>query len=224
MLSFYCLKYGFPTVELNYTFYRMPSYRSIVNFARKTPQNFVFAVKLFGGITHEKNIEHVEKFLEATKILLEERRIVGYLAQFPFSFKLTKENVRFLMLLADKIPKLFVEFRHNSWSMWKNNLEDTEIVTVDLPKIPGMYPFEIKANKILYVRLHGKNMKWFEENAKKRYDYFYTKEELELILKKIKTFHGDIFVYFNNCYRGNALKNALLFRNLSGGEKIGFFE
>lgn len=221
LLNYYWMHYGFNTVELNFTYYTLPSYRSIVNILRKTPNNFYLSIKLYGKITHEKDLSYLDKFLENTKIVLDEGRLIGYLAQFPFSFKFNKENVEFLNLLSEKIPNLFVEFRHSSWTLYES--KKFEIVTIDQPKLPNFYPFLIRANKTLYVRLHGRNTDWFKGDVKTRYNYNYSKDEMMEIWNKIKTFPGNKVIYFNNCFKGNALKNALYFREISGGEKIGIF-
>ncbi|ABR30640.1 hypothetical protein SU69_03990 [Thermosipho melanesiensis] len=221
MLRFYVWKYRFNTVELNYTFYRMPSYKSIVSLLRNTPNNFLFSVKLFGGITHEREIDYVENFLKATKEIEKEKRLVGYLAQFPFSFKRNKDNEMFLYKLSKKINNLFVEFRHVSWKDFKT--DDFEIITIDQPKLKDFYPFQMNANKRLYVRLHGRNTKWFESNAKTRYNYKYKREELLTIYNEIKEFKGEKYIYFNNCYNGYALLNALEFRKIIGGEELELF-
>lgn len=221
LLNYYWMKYGFNTVELNFTYYTLPGYRSIVNILRRLPNNFYLSIKLYGKITHEKNLNYVDKFLKNTKIVLEEGRLIGYLAQFPFSFRFNKENLEFLNLLSEKFPNLFVEFRHSSWIDFES--EKFEIVSIDQPRLPNFYPFLIKAKKTLYVRLHGRNKNWFQGDAKTRYNYNYSKSEMMEIWEKIKKFSGKKVIYFNNCYKGNALKNALYFREISGGEKIGIF-
>ncbi|SHH51963.1 DUF72 domain-containing protein [Thermosipho atlanticus] len=222
LLNYYWMHYGFNTVELNFTYYTLPSYRSIVTILRKLPHNFYISVKLYGKITHEKNLEYLDKFLENTKILMEENRLIGYLAQFPFSFMKTKENILFVNLIAEKVPRLFVEFRHASWISFDS--EKFEIVTIDQPKLPNFYPFIIKAKKFLYVRLHGRNKNWFKHDVKTRYNYNYSTNEMIKIWETIKKFRGDKAIYFNNCFKGKALKNALLFRKLVGGEKIDIFQ
>ncbi|MBO8161033.1 MAG: DUF72 domain-containing protein [Thermosipho sp. (in: Bacteria)] len=221
LLSYYWMYYGFNTLEINFTYYTLPSYKSIVNILRKLPNNFYLAIKLYGKITHEKSLSELDKFLENTKIVSEENRLVGYLAQFPFSFRYSRENIEFLEILSEKVPNLFVEFRHISWLPF--NSDKFEIVTIDQPRLPEFHPFIVKAKKKLYVRLHGRNKNWFKGNVKTRYNYNYSENEMKSIWEKLKEFKGDMYIYFNNCYKGNALKNALFFRNLSGGGKIGIF-
>ncbi|MBT1247074.1 MULTISPECIES: DUF72 domain-containing protein [unclassified Thermosipho (in: thermotogales)] len=221
MLNYYIGKYTFNTVELNYTYYRMPKYKGIVSLLRKTPRNFIFSIKLYGGITHEKDLELVDKFLQETCEMENENRLIGYLAQFPFSFKKNPENEGYLYKLSKKIKNLFVEFRHISWVDFKT--KDFEIITIDQPQLKDFYPFKINANEKLYVRLHGRNKKWFEGDVKTRYNYNYKRKELLEIYEKIKDFKGEKYIYFNNCYRGYALLNAMDFREIIGGGKLEIF-
>ncbi|MCX7975217.1 MAG: DUF72 domain-containing protein, partial [Candidatus Aminicenantes bacterium] len=77
-----------------------------------------------------------------------------------------------------------------------------------------------------YVRLHGRNYRdWFREEAGRdeRYNYLYTKEELEEWVGRIKKLAENtekIYIITNNHFRGQALANALQLRNLLTGEKL----
>ncbi|SDH50310.1 Uncharacterized conserved protein YecE, DUF72 family [Fervidobacterium changbaicum] len=236
MFTYYWQHYGFNAVELNYTFYQMPSYRTIVSLLRKSPPGFKYAVKLHGSITHEKNLENVQEFLRSTDIIKQEGKLIGYLAQFPYMFKYSKENVDFLKRLAETMTgaELFIEFRSSTWVerddivlLIQEFESQVHVVVVDLPKLPGLYPFNTFYNideDSTYIRLHGRNSNWFTADEKTRYDYNYSDSELREIADEISSLASSKrFVFFNNCYRGQALKNALLFRTLVGGEKIGIF-
>ena len=51
-LAFYARE--FSTVELNVTYYRVPDARMVAGWARKTPDEFVFSVKAYQGLTHAR--------------------------------------------------------------------------------------------------------------------------------------------------------------------------
>ncbi len=70
-LSFYARE--FPTCELNFTFYRIPNPHTLARMADKVPDGFLFSVKAFQGITHEReNPEpRVRKFVAALRPLQE---------------------------------------------------------------------------------------------------------------------------------------------------------
>jgi len=236
MFTYYCQHYGFNAVEINYTFYQMPSYKSIVSLLRRAPTGFKFALKIHGSITHEGNLENIANFLKNTHIVFDEGKLAGYLAQFPYTFKYSDENITFLKRIAEcfKDSKVFIEFRHLSWSYKEDVVEfikeyspNVSIVIVDLPKISGLYPFNTYYNsedEEIYVRLHGRKKSWFTADEKTRYDYYYTEDELDEISKSILLPNvKKALVFFNNCYRGQALRNARSFREQVGGEKIGIF-
>ncbi|HET7057086.1 MAG TPA: DUF72 domain-containing protein [Nitrospiraceae bacterium] len=73
---------------------------------------------------------------------------------------------------------------------------------------------------IAYVRFHGQNKAMWEGKASRnqRYDYEYSDEELKAWVPVIAGLNQkgakDIYVYFNNHYRGKAAKNAMTLVNL----------
>lgn len=220
VFDFYCKNYGFNTVELNSTFYVIPGFRSINKLLSKTSSDFKFAVKMHGSITHERSFEELGKFIDILNLFLEEGKLLFYLAQFPYSFKYSQENADFLYKLHEKClykELLFIEIRHDSWDIFAKEKSDFNFTLVDLPSLPHLPKFSdwvdiLKARKqsSLYFRLHGRNMKWYEADEKTRYDYLYSKEELEVMLKEVSdlpTMHNAIF--FNNCFLGKALRNAI---------------
>ena len=92
MLDYYAMHFDF--VEVNSTYYHMPSLKLLESLNRKTPDDFKFAVKLFGGFTHERSIGKVEadQFMYSLKPLLESSKLLCLLAQFPYSFNCTVER------------------------------------------------------------------------------------------------------------------------------------
>ena len=66
-LSFYASL--FSTVELNVTFYRLASVRNIEGWLRKTPEDFLFTVKAFRGLTHERKEPDFDSFAHSIQPL-----------------------------------------------------------------------------------------------------------------------------------------------------------
>jgi uncharacterized protein YecE (DUF72 family) len=103
-----------PSVELNVTFYRLPSEEQFARWASATPPDFRFAVKMSGRITHRGNIAVIQTFCERARAL--EERLGPILVQLP------PTRVRddgFLRLVLDSLdPELAyaVEFRDASWA------------------------------------------------------------------------------------------------------------
>ena len=112
----------FNTVEIDSTFYACPSPSTVKGWAQKTPDDFIFSVKVPQTITHEKVLVdcdgEFEQFVETMSIL--ERKLGPMMLQFPY-FKTGLTPVQFvsrLKALLKKVPsgyKLAVEIRNKLW-------------------------------------------------------------------------------------------------------------
>lgn len=103
-----------PSVELNATFYQLPSEEQLHRWADETPGSFRFSVKMSRRITHFGNLALVGTFCERVRTLGE--RLGAILVQLPPSR--TRDD-GFLRLLLDSVDldlRYAVEFRHESWS------------------------------------------------------------------------------------------------------------
>ncbi|MBI3105900.1 MAG: DUF72 domain-containing protein [Candidatus Rokubacteria bacterium] len=115
MLSYYAGR--FSTVEINYTFYRMPSAKTVAGWNAETPAGFCFALKAPRRITHDARLEDVDEplryFLDTASQL--GPKLGPVLFQLPPNFK--KDRERLSALLAQIPPGLrcSFEFRHPSW-------------------------------------------------------------------------------------------------------------
>ncbi len=115
MLAYYAER--FSTVEINYTFYRMPNAKTIDGWQAGTPGGFCFALKAPKRITHDARLKDVAEPL--TYFLDTARRLGGKLGpilfQLPPNFK--KDLGRLEDLLGQLPPDLryAFEFRHPSW-------------------------------------------------------------------------------------------------------------
>ena len=115
MLAFYAER--FPTTEVNYTFHRIPSAKTIENWTRQTPARFRFVLKAPQKITHWQRLrgcdDNLRYFHEITSGLGE--KLGPVLFQLPPNFK--KDTI----VLADFVNSLpagmgaAFEFRHESW-------------------------------------------------------------------------------------------------------------
>jgi uncharacterized protein YecE (DUF72 family) len=229
-LNFYATK--FKTTEINSTFYRIPSPSTMSSMARRTPHDFEFSVKLYGGITHSREEGAEEKFREAIKPLLDSGKLGCILAQFPWSFKRTEENISLILRIKDAfhdIP-LVVEFRNREWIKEETFefLERNEMgfCCVDEPPLPGLIPPVAKAtSKIGYVRFHGRNREkwWKHEEAWERYDYLYSEEELRGWIPKIKDIDSKAektYVFFNNHRNAKGAINAQMLIEMIGEMQV----
>lgn len=219
MLEYYSLYFSF--VEVNSTYYHMPGSRLFEGLNRKTPDSFKFAVKLFGGFTHERNIgsAEAEQFKYAIKPIVESGKLVCLLAQFPYSFHYNEENMDYLKRMRSQFQQyeLNAEFRNQGWI--RNDVfntlkaENTGFVCVDEPNLKGLIKNVIAVtSKVAYLRLHGRNAeKWYAGEGSERYDYLYnTGELLEWVnrIREMEDGSGVTLVSFNNHPKGKAIENA----------------
>jgi uncharacterized protein YecE (DUF72 family) len=219
MLGYYAEH--FKTVEVNSTYYRIPSVKTFQAMARKTPEDFEFTVKTHSDITHSReNVgESAEALQEVIRPLIESGKFGVFLAQFPYSFKLSDENMDYLAEVGrifEGYP-LVVEFRHFSWIRDDvfEFLRENGIgyCCVDEPRLRGLVPpVATRTSEIGYVRFHGRNaIKWWDGGASERYDYLYSKEELiewKPKIEKLAQGTDKTYVFFNNCHNGQAAINA----------------
>ena len=117
MLPYYASK--FRTVEINYTFYRMPTSKIVTGWAAQVPADFKFTLKAPKRITHDKRLRAAEvaDTLQTFVSVAGELgpQLAALLFQLPPNFK--KDLVllnEFLSLLPPKTIAAF-EFRHASW-------------------------------------------------------------------------------------------------------------
>lgn len=225
----------FPIVELNFSYYRMPDRNMLEQMLKKTNEGFLFSIKAHKSLTHErdeKGLKNAGQFKENIYPLIDSKRIGAILFQFPYSFHYTVENRKYLDVLSrefEGFPAAF-EFRSNEWI--KESVFDTlttrgiSFVNVDEPELPKLItPSDIVTSDPGYIRFHGRNKKeWWRGTNITRYDYLYEKEELtgwiskiEKIIEKVKI----LLISFNNHYKGQAVQNAKILRDMLKNKSIG---
>lgn len=219
---------AFDTVEVNYTYYKMPSATTLRAMARKVGDDFRFSVKAHSTMTHTRDAGEADfaAFCRALAPLEQEGKLAAVLAQYPWSFKPSEESVRWLKIFRQRIGDvpIVVEFRNRAWIRQEifDLLEELGLglCCVDEPRLKGLMPPIAKATSDEgYVRFHGRNaQKWWQhEEAWQRYDYLYSRQELEEWVPKVRALTERakvVYVYFNNHYQAQAVQNALLFREL----------
>jgi uncharacterized protein YecE (DUF72 family) len=208
----------FNTLEINFTYYRMPSAKAILLMAKKVPDRFLFTVKATQEMTHarERAPKLFKEFTQAITPLREADKFGAILAQFPNSFRAGEESRDYIKWFREQLgdQPVVVEFRNKDWLtdetyelLHANNLG---FCSVDEPFFPRVA--KVTAD-IAYVRFHGRNFKkwWKHEHAYERYDYTYSPEELKEWTPKIEEMtHAAerTFVFANNHYRGQGIDTA----------------
>jgi len=115
MLAFYASR--FRTVEVNNTFYRMPSPDLLRRWSEQTPEGFTFVLKAPQRITHQKRLgdvgDDVAYFLKTAEAL--GPKLGPLLFQLPPYMKKDTDRLRALLALLPASPPAAFEFRHASW-------------------------------------------------------------------------------------------------------------
>ena len=115
MLPYYAER--FATVEINNTFYRMPTPKTVASWAAQVPETFVFVLKAPQRITHFARLrnadDHVSFFCETALTL--GPRLGPLLFQLPPNFKVDLQRLGDALALLPPTVRAAFEFRHTSW-------------------------------------------------------------------------------------------------------------
>jgi uncharacterized protein YecE (DUF72 family) len=202
-LAFYSTK--FETVEVDSTFYRIPTKEAVEKWERQTPNNFLFSFKFPRIITHIKMLKNCERetnlFLEKTNYL--GRKLGPSLLQFPPNFGV--EHFSDLSGFLKELPKTrryVVEVRDERWlnnefySLLRSN--GVAFAWVDSPNMPQS---DVITSSFLYIRLEGDRSK---VNGTLGSIEANTSEGLKMWAEKIKPCLKDLEVYgyFGKYYSG----------------------
>lgn len=115
MLAYYAER--FPTVEINYTFYRIPNEKLLAGWAAQTPDTFTFTLKAPRRITHDSRLQHCEELLQnfcRTSRTLGPK-LATLLFQLPPNYKKDAAVLRSFVELFPEGTRAAFEFRHPSW-------------------------------------------------------------------------------------------------------------
>ncbi len=215
--------HDFNTVEINSTFYRLPSRNMIKKWGNCCGNNFLFSIKVNKFITHYAKLGNIYQFLKKffSKFEPIKDKIGCFLFQFPKSFKFndkTYDRFTTLLLFEKDIrrnhlihhkTRLVFEFRNRSFfneemynlfklNKWAfvipNGVREINILENNKLNLPFFEKF-IYCSDILYFRLHGTKGIYFGS---------YSDNKLKKIANFIKKFKGGFdraYVYFNNVDR-----------------------
>ena len=197
----------FDTVEINNTFYRLPTAQTFDTWRESAPRGFCFAVKASRFITHMKKLKDPERSSEKFFLLAERLRekLGPLLFQLPPHWKLNSERLReFLESLPEEHQYVF-EFREASWLAPEVfELLRRHKAALCIHDFADMkVPYELTA-RFTYIRFHGP--------TSARYAGWYSTRELKGWARRIESWRGrvsEVYAYFNNDPEGAAVKNAL---------------
>ena len=194
----------FPTVELNVTFYRLPSEKAVQSWQRRVPADFIYAAKLSRLITHSHRLHDAE---EALALFLARMRLLGehlgpILIQLPPNMRADINLLDSFLLKCDPDLRWAVEFRSADWlhDATYDVLRRHHVALCIHDLLPD-HPLEITA-PFTYLRFHG---------AGQRYSGDYPDAFLRTWAGRLRAWQAqslDAFAYFNNDIGGYAVKNA----------------
>lgn len=194
----------FSTVELNVTFYRLPSEKAVESWRRRAPEGFLYAAKLSRLITHSHRLHNAE---EALATFLERMRILGehlgpILIQLPPGMPQDVDRLDAFLGQCNPTLRWAVEVRNAGW------LNDTTYVVLRrhgaalcIHDLITPHPIEITA-PFTYLRFHG---------AGQLYGGDYPDTALRPWADRLLAWQTqgiDGYAYFNNDACGYAVKNA----------------
>lgn len=229
----------FPVVEIDTTFYGVPSESTFLHWVEEVPTSFQFIVKanremtmhpdLDQQITEAEREQIFRDFNQRMRLLIATNQLKTILFQFPPMFNATHENIQYLMRLRSLMADLpiSIEFRNMTWfdDAIFPELEEFfsdlkyDLVAVDEPRgLTNSADFILNAQTKI-VRLHGHNQHGWQDSGmqwrKERTNYRYSTEELRQLATKIQTSGAtDVCVIFNNNGGHAAAGNALELQQL----------
>lgn len=230
MLDFYVNH--FDVVEINSSYYRIPHSKVFENMEKKTPANFEFMVKAHKSITHDRAdiLKTSDQFKKSIEPLVMTGKLRGILMQFPYSFPWGSKNASYVAKAAGLFEgyPIYIEFRHRSWR--RDETVDlfrgtgVNFCSVDGPQIDALPRQELVSDsENIYLRLHGRNAEQWWNGGALRYDYLYNEQQLKEWITRIrecKTPIESVYMFFNNCHSGQAVRNAKMMQELLRSEQV----
>jgi uncharacterized protein YecE (DUF72 family) len=210
-LEFYARQ--FDTVEVNATFYRLPTVKAVQGWVDQTPDEFVFAVKMSRYVTHVKRLRELapslELFYGRIEPLLRSAKLGPVLWQLPPTFRRDDERLAGALAGLPAGGRHAFEFRHESWFvpdvMALLREHGAALVIGDRPEVHSFQTHEL-TNDWTFVRFHS-------GTRGRRGNY--SEGELREWAGRLRSWPmREAFVYFNNDWEGFAPRNALRLREL----------
>lgn len=207
---------SFDTVEINNTFYRLPSTDAFDEWKRQAPPGFLYAIKANRFLTHMKKLKDPAGPIE--NILGRARRLGPHLGpvlyQLPPRWKRNVPRLReFIAQLPADVRHVF-EFRDPSWYCAEVQALLAEArMSFCIHDLGGAFCPHWLTGPLMYVRFHGPTEKAYAG----RYGRSFLQKWAEEIAS-VAAAGRDVYAYFNNDQAGSAVANALELKSLLGQE------
>ena len=222
-----------PVVEINSTYYSLPTEQMIKKWEESTSPDFSFFAKMNKEVTHSEKgsgyrinqlTEFIMRFGELSKLR-------GVLFQFPYSFDRSNRTEGILEEILARYLEMegklaIIELRNSSWlnsPVLTKLLDNDQVILASTSKLEKIHELA-SMQDILYLRLLGSRKEFPDHLLEKKREN--KSELLEQWAEKIAEFQGDmVFIFVNNRFSGNAPDDAMKLHRIlesKGIEVIGF--
>ena len=197
----------FDTVEINNTFYRLPTRSAVQGWVDNSPDGFRFAVKISRYMSHIKRLTMVEtglrRFYEPLEPLTGSGKLGPLLWQFPPNFH--RDTGRLSEALGSLPPgRHAFEFRHESWftdDVYELLRDHGAAMVVGDEASRWISTPPVRTADWTYIRFH---------HGSRGRNGNYSYAEIDSWARRIAQWRRDteIWAYFNNDWQGFAIRNA----------------
>lgn len=231
----------FDTVEINSTFYGVPTPATARGWVERTPPGFEFSLKLYQKFTHpgmfhkttgedpwSLSQKDVDEFRLALDPIASAGKLGALLAQFPASFRNEPDARAYLDWLLGRFRdyRVALELRHRSWSdepgetLQLLDAFGAAWAQIDEPKFRSSIHQNLRPSgrTFYYLRLHGRNAAqwWAHEKSEDRYNYLYSTEELQPFAEAAREASKAVrkaYLYANNHFSAKSVANAAILKH-----------
>ncbi|BAI96148.1 conserved hypothetical protein [Sphingobium indicum UT26S] len=203
----------FDTVEINNSFYRLPSPETVDKWREQAPSGFCYAAKANRYLTQMKKLRDCEEPLERMMASFAHfgDSLGPVLYQLPPHFTLDLPRLEDFLRIAPRHPVPVFEFRHPSWYVDEvYALLERQGAAFCVHDMPGSASPRLAVGTTAYVRFHGTTGK---------YRGSYSRERLEDWAEWMKAQNREgrtVWAYFNNDYNAQAITDARILREAIG--------
>ena len=209
---------NFPAVEIENTFYDIPTPQAVQAWYRRSPDGFQFCPCLPRRITHELRLRDAERELDAFIAVITglQEKLGPILLQLPENFRVNEQPQ--LAAFLDTLPpdvQFAIEFRHGSWLKDSTysllNAHGVAWVVVDAPFLPRTPRVTAE---VAYVRWHG--FPGVAQRAQRASDPAAVLRPWVATLRGLARQAARVYGFARNSYSGYAPRDATVLLELLG--------
>jgi len=211
MLDFYARR--FDSVEINNSFYRLPTAETFAAWRDAAPPGFLFAVKASRYLTHMKKLKEPEQGLERLlpRVEVLRKKLGPVLFQLPPFWDLNLDRLAAFLDALPRTHRYAFEFRHPAWHQAPvYELLARHNAAYCIYELAGFRsPVQVTAG-FAYVRLHGPEGKYAGRYSPAALRFW--ARHIEEWRQRLKA----VYVYFDNDQAGYAAPNAAELKAMAG--------